>query len=148
MGLAYSTSCCAPSRTCQSLHCYANKEGFVANAMKRHMYPDGPEPIVESREYASALDYTQAVRDAYVRLRAENPPMAESVCLCLSEGLTQRAAAARIGVSAKTVNLRRAAGLERIASWCDVHPERVTYELENGAICEVGKGRNSDTVAV
>jgi len=106
----------------------------VVSAMKRYMQPDAPEPIVEGHAYASALDYTKAVRNAYARLLAENAPLAEAVRLCISDSLTQRTAATHANVSAKTINLRRATGLECMASYCDMHPDRVNYELKNGAI--------------
>jgi len=102
----------------------------------------------EGAEYAGAADYTQAVRDAYKRLIVEDPRMAEAIRICDGGGLSQRAASKHIGVSARTINVRRAAGLERIASWSGVHPERVAYEVATGAIEEEKQVRFHDVAGL
>jgi len=106
----------------------------MVSAMKRYMQPDAPEPIVEGREYASALDYTQAVRDAYRRLQDTDAPLAQVVGACYAHGLTQRVAAQHLGISQAAAGRLVVTGRERLGALCAMHPDRVTYELKNGAL--------------
>lgn len=55
---------------------------------------------------------------ALARLAREHPLQHEAVRLTAREGLTLRAAAARLGTCHRTVLTRRDAGLEKLRAWC------------------------------
>ncbi len=99
-------------------------------------YSPQSEPMGEGREYATTAEYTAAVRLAYARLLSEQPTLAEVVRLCDAHGMTQRSAAQHLGISPSAAGRLVVTGRERLGTLCAMHPDRVTYELKNGALNE------------
>lgn len=85
------------------------------------------EAQVRGAEVADDTGPRLSLDRAWRRLLAEYPVEAETLDLCGRQGLTERAAAAQLGISPTLAHRRKAAGLGKLALWtrCDAALIRV-----------------------
>ncbi len=83
-------------------------------------YLDRGLSAVAAEEAAPAEEDVQELTldEACARLAVEYPVWWEAVDLCCRQGLTERDAAPRLGVSPALVHRRKAQGLAHLAVWC------------------------------
>jgi len=82
-------------------------------------YLDRRLSAADTEEDAPAVQ-ALTLDEACARLEAEYPVWWEAVDLCCRQALTEREAAAQLGVSPALAHRRKAAGLGRLTTWCEI----------------------------
>ena len=104
-----------------------NPDDYLVLHSRERLAADGAPALTErflshldrsASSTSSAAPPTLTPDEARARLVAEHPKWWECVELCCQKGLTEREAAAWIGVSPALAHRRKARGLERLAAWC------------------------------
>ncbi len=82
-------------------------------------YLDRRSAVAAAEEDAPAVQ-ALTLDEACARLKAGHPLWWECVDLCCRQGLTEREVAVRLGVSPALAHRCKAAGLGRLATWCEI----------------------------